>query len=108
MAGDSPAKTKGVSGGADMIKRSADFASSANSCQPICSRIVGRFCAAMRKIDNYVLRVRRMRRLANVFDVTGDSIVDCVPFLAELAVIIPGHVTFGVECFADNRAGQIG
>src|SRR6266568_6749949 len=107
MVGDSPARTKGVSGGASMIKRSVDFASSANGCQPICSRIAGRFCAVMRKIDNYALRVRRMCGLPNVFHVTGDSVIDGVAFDAKLAVIMPGRITVAVKCFADNRAGEI-
>ncbi len=43
-----------------------------------------------------------MTGLSNVFHVAGDAVIDYVPHRIEGAIIVPMHVTVGIEVFADN------
>ena len=47
-------------------------------------------------------------RLANVFDVTGNSVIGDVTGCIQGAIVVPVNVSVGMEGFGDNRAVYIG
>src|SRR5205814_4469203 len=78
-----------------------------NRCQSICSRGPRPNLCWWRNRAEAARYRARTNRLANVFYVAGDAIIDGVAFLAELAIVMPGHIPIGVKCLADNCAGDI-
>jgi hypothetical protein len=54
------------------------------------------------------LGIRPVKALSNVFNVTGDAIIDRVALSVECAIVMPTGVAIAIEGFANNRSGDVG